>query len=434
MKSVQRHFLTGCFSLSFFCLAPFMLHAQQDQVIYDEKDVPEYTLPDPLVAKDGTKVTTPQQWESTQRPYILGLFEQEVYGKAPPAPENVHYKVTEQSDDALAGTARRKQISIQLTDDPEGPKMELLVYLPKKADKPVPAFLLLNFYGNHSISNDPAIHLSQSWMRNNEAKGTKNHRATEASRGTSSSRYPLEMILDKGYALATIYYGDIDPDVDDGFENGVHPHYRPEGQERPKPDAWGSIAAWAWGMSRALDYLEQDADVDASQVVSLGHSRLGKTALWAGATDPRFAAIISNNSGCGGAALSRRRFGESVKRINTSFPHWFCDNFNKYNHNEGACPVDQHMLIALLAPRPALVCSAEEDRWADPRGEFLSTLHADPVYRLLGVEGLEADEMPKVDEPVLSRLGYVIRAGKHDMTQLDWQRYIEFADRHVRKK
>lgn len=411
--------------------ASSMLNAQQEQPIYDESEVPEYTLPDPLVAEDGSAIETPQQWEEKQRPRILELFEREVYGKAPPAPEKIEFEVTESADDALAGTAIRKQVSVRLTPDEDGPVMDILIYLPKNAEKPAPVFLGLNFYGNMSIHPDPAIHLSKSWMRNNKEKGTENHQATDATRGTSKSRWPVEMILEHGYGLATIYYGDIDPDFDDGFQNGVHPHFMEEGQTQPKPDQWGSIAAWAWGLSRALDYLQQDEDVDGEKVIVMGHSRLGKTSLWAGATDPRFAAVISNNSGCGGAALSRRRFGESVKRINTSFPHWFCDNFNKYNHNEDACPVDQHMLIALQAPRPALVCSAEEDRWADPRGEFLSTLHADPVYRLFGVEGLETEEMPPVDQPVLSRLGYSIRTGKHDVLQSDWQRYIKFADQHV---
>jgi len=409
------------------------------QTNYDEAAVRPYSLPDPLRTAEGREVTSPELWAKVRRPELLRLFESQVYGKTPTpdAPIKVSYEVASEEPGSLGGKATRREVTIRFGEGPDAPRMELLVFLPKGAskDRPAPAFLGLNFEGNHAVSNDPGVRLSTAWMRADHGKGVVDHKATEAARGQVADRWCAERVVERGYALATAYYGDLDPDFDDGFQNGVHPLFYRPGQSKPDPDQWGAIGAWAWGLSRALDYLATAPEVDASKVAVMGHSRLGKTALWAGAQDPRFALVISNNSGEGGASLSRRNFGEDVAHLNKSFPHWFCGNYKQYSGHEDRLPVDQHELIALIAPRPVLISSAEEDRWADPRGEFLAAQAADPVYRLLGTDGLLLREWPAPAEDSLSKgtIGYRYRPGKHDVLPSDWEAYLDFADAHLKK-
>ena len=421
---------SGLIILMLFCFLSGGLLAQQRNVIDDEAKVPEYKVPDVLTRFNGGKIKTAKDWYRKQRPEILQKFTEEVYGKVPGVLGIHEVKVWETSPDALNGLAVRRQLSLFFKKGDKSLEVNVLMYLPKSQQK-VPVFLAYNFTGNHAVYNDPNIRLTESWVNNDPSVGIINNQVTEQSRATASNRWPVEEIIKSGYGLVTLYYGDVDPDKDD-FSDGIEPFFYQENQTHPKFDEWGSIAAWAWGLSRVMDYLEKDDLVDAKKVAVLGHSRLGKTALWAGATDQRFALVVSNESGCGGAALSKRIFGETVQIINTSFPHWFCGNFKKYNNNEADLPIDQHMLLALIAPRPLYVASAEGDKWADPRGEFLAAKYASAVYELLGKEGLPVKEMPEINHPVMGTIGYHIRSGKHDLTLYDWQQYIRFADKFFR--
>lgn len=365
-----------------------------------------------------------KEWKKVHRPAIMDFFLTDVYGHYPQKQVTPRFELLEQSDKALCGKAIRKQVAMHLEgmDTP----ILLLIYQPAGVKGKVPAFVGMNFKGNHQINIDPEIIISAN-------APTGKDLGTDAPRGAASSRWPLEEIVGAGYAVATIYRGDVDPDHDDGFKNGIHPLFYRAGQTKPDAEEWGTIGAWAWGLSRVMDYLEQDKSIDHKRVAVVGHSRLGKTALWAGATDERFAIAISNDSGCGGAALSARKVGETVAKINKSFPHWFCDNYNKYSDNEEALLVDQQGLIALIAPRPVYVASATEDEWADPEGEFLSALYASPVYELYGKKGLAVSSMPKPEQPSIEGdVGYHIRTGKHDITLYDWQQYIKFANKYFK--
>ena len=415
----------------FYLLIAYPLHmaTAQFEPNYDEAKVPEFKVPDPLTTFDGKKITDTAAWENTRRPELYHFFEEQVYGKVPGKLDSVSFKVVEASENALDGKAQRKQVEVSLFKNGKSLAFNILLYLPKTG-KPSPIFLGYNFYGNQTITDDKNVIISKAWAMDNEEFGITHHKLTEVSRGVRTNRWAIEKIIDGGFGLATIYYGEVDPDKND-FLDGLHSLFYKEGQENPKNDEWGSIGAWAFGMSRALDYLETDPDIDATRVISFGHSRLGKAALWAGASDNRFAAVISNDSGCGGAALSKRKFGETVGRINISFPHWFNDNFTQYNENEQALPVDQHELLALIAPRPLYVASAAEDEWADPRGEYLSAHYASPVYELYGKEGIASNQMPNVNSPNQNTVAYHVRTGKHDVTDYDWEQYIEWAKKFI---
>ena len=415
-------------SLIIFLLAQLTILIGQDEANYDESQVPQYQLPALLLTAEGIPISSGNDWISKKRPELLDQFREVMYGVFPGDDLDVDF-ILISNDLVFDGRARRKQVIMQVSNGKEEVDINILIYLPTQIKTPIPMFLGLNFYGNHTTHLDPGIIVPQSWSRNNQDFGIENNRPTSASRGMRASRWQVDTILKAGFGLATIYYGDIDPDFDDGFENGIHALL----EEEIDRGQLSSISAWSWGLSRTMDFFEQERSIDHTRVAVIGHSRLGKTSLWAGAVDDRFALVISNDSGCGGAALSRRRYGETVNRINHSFPHWFCERFNTYNHNENALPFDQHGLIALAAPRPVYVASASEDLWADPRGEFLAAREASKVYDIFNLASLTDENMPQADSPLATgHIGYHLRSGKHDINLFDWQQYLKFAARHFK--
>lgn len=380
---------------------------------YDESKVPEYELPELLLDHEGRSVGR-AEWEGHRRSEILQSLEDSVYGTTPSKKVNVRYELVGEDRTALAGRATRKQVAALFGES--GYRLDILLYVPNRVSGPAPAFLGLNFNANHTVHADVGI----------LKRGTSNER------GSFASRWQLETLIERGYALATVHRDQIDPDnYRNDFSDGIHPLFYEDNQVVPESGQWGSIGAWAWGLSRVLDWLEIEASVDASRVAVIGHSRLGKTALWAGAQDRRFAMVVSNNSGCGGAALYRRCYGERIHHMVKPVGYWFCRNHHQYQQREHELPVDQHMLLSLVAPRPLYIASATNDRWADPRGEFLAAKYASPVYELLGEKGLGESEMPLPNVPLQTRIGYHLRLGDHDVTSFDWKHYLAFADRHL---
>jgi len=416
----------GC--LLFLLALPWISIAQQFVANYDEAKVPAYKLPDVLVFNDGTRVVTKKDWDK-RRSEIYSIFEKEVFGVVPEWKGHVKSTVVSQKVGALDGIAKRKEVRLDFINGDRKVSVTVLIYLPRNSTN-APVFLSYNFEGNHTTTMEPDVLIPDSWVNNNKVFRIADNRANEKGRGSAASRWPMKEIVSRGFGVATVYYGDVYPDFEEGFKDGIQQLF----DSKRDSTSWGSIAAWSWGLSRIMDYLETDKEVNAKRVIVMGHSRLGKTSLWAGASDQRFAMVVSNNSGCGGAALSMRKFGETVGQINTTFPYWFCDNYKKYNEKEEQMPVDQHELLALIAPRPVYVASAEEDLWADPRGEFLSCVFASPVYELLGMKGLPSKVMPAVSKPLIGTIAYHIRPGQHDVMLYDWQCYMDFATNYFKLK
>jgi hypothetical protein len=446
---------------------------------FTESGVGSYTLPDAL-AFHGTEVKTPAEWRA-RRAEILDLFRENVYGRSPGRPEHLRFKVLEEDPHAMGGAATLKRISVECEQSGREYSFEFTLFLPNARPGRVPVFLLLN---NRGPSNtDPtrkeksgfwpaeqmiargygmaALRVGQlapdhnatfregviqlfegtsTGPRPDDAWGALSAWAwgasrvmdyfdTDPTRKEKSGFWPAEQMIARGYGIAAFHYAELAPDNAQRYRDGVIGFFAEASTGAP-PYTWRALAAWAWGASRAMDYFETDPRIDRAHVAVLGHSRGGKAALWAGAEDDRFALVISNESGEGGAALSRRNFGETITRINTTFPHWFTDAYKGFNDRAADLPVDQHMLLSLVAPRALYVGSADEDLWSDPRGEFLSLAASSPVFALWGDPAIRADDMPPLDTPLVrGRRGYHVRTGSHNLTPYDWDRFADFADR-----
>jgi hypothetical protein len=383
-------------------------------LIYDENKVPHYDLPELLVTAEGKTVRTAEEWMNIRRPQILALFSNLVYGRVPKpqSPVKTEFTIIKTDPKFMGGKATRKDVRIRLSNDKGKAEMLVLVFVPNNATKPVPAFMKHSF--NDTKSRDFDVH--SMWP------------------GLLRNGWPLGKFFDRGYAFVAVYQQDLVGHNEVEFLKGIHPLFYKEGQSFPKAHEWGVLSAVAWGAMRAMDYLETDDDVDQKRVAIMGHSKMGKATLWTAAQDERFALAISAQSGCAGAALWRRRSGETLEKMVTRFPYWLCRNASKFVNQEDDLPVDQHMLLACIAPRPVYVHSGVEDTWADGRGEYLSAYYASEVYRLLGKKGLTSESSPPVGEAIIeSDVGYHIRKGGHSIEMYDWERFLDFADYHLKK-
>jgi pimeloyl-ACP methyl ester carboxylesterase len=360
----------------------------------------------PLLFSEGM---TKRGWENQRREELLSLFRNEVYGKVPDESSlQVSFRVAEQMEGVsiMSGNALRKTVEVTVQRNGLSHSFPFVLFIPLGVTHPVPTMLTLC---NRGIAD------------------------ADPSRSFLSSFWPAETIVAQGFAAAIVLTHDIAPDYDEGFSLGLHALF-PEYRENRPANLWGAIGAWAWGLSRVLDYLVTDPLLDPGKIGVVGHSRGGKTALWCAAQDTRFALAVSSCSGCTGAALSRGKGGEHIKDITDRFPYWFCRNYQNYANNEASLPVDQHMLLALLAPRLAYVSSKTNDTWADGESEFASCVAASETYRLFGMRGVGQETMPRADHPLLEgEIGYHMKTGFHTMDEYDWERYLQFALRHLEK-
>jgi len=387
----------GLLGLYVLILGPQLLLAQE-KTNYRERDVPEYSLPEILISTERDTVHTVEVWETIRRPEILQLFEQHVYGTIPRDFDNIAFHQVQVEENPYPDISILKQVDIEVERNGNRHSLKLDLFIPTNGQTPCPVFLLINHKKN---------------------LGLQEHINTDF--------WPVPAILERGYAVAAIYVEDLSPDDKKRYADGILNNLYPEHLEME--NGMRALGAWGWGAMRAMDYFEQDTDIDAGRAALVGHSRGGKAALWTGANDQRWAITISNGSGAGGATLSRRKFGETVADLNTSFPHWFSKNLKAFSGKEEEMPIDQHMLLASIAPRAVYISSATKDQWADPRGEYLALKKGSEVYSTIYGLDISFPEIASFSNPVLQKYaGYHIKVGVHSLTLYDWELFMDFAD------
>ncbi|MBR7131602.1 MAG: acetylxylan esterase [Lentisphaeria bacterium] len=393
-----------------------------DKVKMIEEAVPCRQIPSVLVKNSGKMVANAWDWLHSRRNEVLDFYTREVYGKWLKNPDKMSCEILSEKDDALHGKARRKEIKITFYKENRQHSILMLLYIPRNAKSKVPVCLGLNFKGNHTTVAEDDCLIS--------GRGLDGE-PVEPVRGAQQERWPVEMIVERGFALATCCYHDIFPDfpVAEAWKKSVYSIFSPDKTPEELNKEYSAIGAWAWGLSRMLDALGCEESIDCRRAMVVGHSRLGKTALWAGANDCRFQVVVSNDSGHGGAALFKRCFGETIAVLNYNFPHWFVDGFNKYNDMDADLEFDQNFLLSLIAPRILCIGSATEDLWADPKGEFLAGVHASEVYRLFGVAGMPSNKHPEPDVNLTGEISYHMRSGKHNILAQDWDHYLSVAEK-----
>lgn len=419
---------------AFVLLHAYAVHAQvADAPAKPVADIPvntteglvgEYTLPELLKLENGKLVKDAKTWQRDRRPEIVKLYERNQFGRAPGRPSKMTFDVFDKGTPVFDGKAIRKQVTVLFMGEKDGPKMDLAIYVPANASKPVPVLLNIGFSANSSTVDDPGLKPGEIWSREKKR--------VPVPAGRPFGRINVPRIIEAGFGFATVYYGDIDPDFDGGMEFGVRKAFLQLGQDKPANDEWGTIAAWGWGLSRAIDYMETDKAIDAKRVAIMGVSRLGKTVMWAGARDERVALVVASCSGEGGAALSRRNYGETIKHLAVRYGYQFTPNYANWGDRVKDFPVDAHMLVALIAPRPVLLQTGNTDRWSDPKGEFLAAVAAEPVYHLFGKKGLETTTFPEAGKPILNDIGYYMHDGGHGMIPSDWDIILQFMTKHLK--